>query len=702
MLEELFRPSSIAVVGASSAPEKVGNAILTNLIDGGYGGTIIPVNRNTDELMGLKCYRALSEYKGRIDMSIIAVPVQAVMSSVKESISAGAKAITIITAGFKEVGEEGALIEREIAAFCRSRGVRVLGPNVLGVMNTHHNMNATFARNLPKRGNISVISQSGAVCAAILDWAASRSLGLAKLISIGNKADINEIDLLEYLGEDEETKVIVGYLENIVDGKEFIRTAEKVTSKKPVIIFKAGITSAGVRAASSHTGSLAGADVAYGAAFRRAGVIRADSFEQLFDYATALAMQPLPKGTSVAIVTNAGGPGIICADAVETSEMSVAQLDHQSATALKKKLPEAASIGNPIDVLGDADPDRYKWAVETALNSDSVDAVIVLLTPQTMTQPAETGRIIAQCSNNEKPLLACFMGGRDVMPGRDELVMHNLPDYPSPERAVLSLKAMYGYKSWRDREPRVLTHFPVIRRRVERIFNMYRRMGNTQVGEVDAKKVMNSYGFTIPRGRLCTSAEKAVEMSNFIGFPVAMKIVSRDITHKSDVGGVRINLQNEEAVRDAFDLMMMRIKQRVPGARLEGIQIEEMAPKGREVILGMTRDPQFGPMMMFGLGGIFVEVMKDVTFHIAPITKKEALQMLEATRSYEILMGVRGQEAVDIESIAMGLQYISQLVTDFPQIVEMDINPFIVGSVGEQSMVADARLTLSKKWIENG
>ncbi len=701
MLDSLFSPSKIAIIGASSVTGKVGNAVLANLVDGGFKGRIIPVNPKSEEIMGIKCYASLSEYDENVDMSVIAVPVKFVKSAVTESISSGAKAVVIITAGFKEVNEEGARQEKEIADLCRSKGVRLLGPNVLGVMNTHHNMNATFAHNMPEKGGISVISQSGAVCAAILDWAVSTKLGLSKLISIGNKADISEIDLLEWLSHDEQTRVIVGYLESIVDGKKFIQTAERVTSKKPVVILKVGTTAAGVKAASSHTGSLAGTDVAYGAAFRRSGVIRADSFEQLFDYAKALDMQPLPRGRSVAIVTNAGGPGIICADAVENEGMSVAQLDHQSATALKKKLPEAASIGNPIDVLGDADPERYKVAVKTALESDSVDAVIAILTPQTMTEPFETATVISECSHSDKPLLACFMGGRDVLPARAELVSRHLPDYTSPERAVLSLKAMYEYSLWRERPARVLTRYPVNRRRVERILKIYRNMKRLQVGEADAKKILKAYGFNIPNGELCTSADQAVETAEYIGYPVAMKIVSKDIIHKSDIGGVKINLHNKEAVRDAYDLMMMRIKRLLPDIRLEGVYLEEMALKGREVILGMSRDPQFGPMMMFGLGGIFVEVMKDVSFNLAPITKDEAMQMLEATKSYEYLLGIRGQAAVDIESIAIGLQRMSQLVTDFPQIKEMDINPFIVGAMGVQSVAADARITLSDNWVKN-
>jgi acyl-CoA synthetase (NDP forming) len=413
-------------------------------------------------------------------------------------------------------------------------------------------------------------------------------------------------------------------------------------------------------------------------------------------------MQPPPRGKSVAIVTNAGGLGVICADAVENSGMKVAQLDHQTSTALKKKLPNAASVGNPIDVLGDADPERYQIAVKTAIDADSVDAVVALLTVQDLTRGIDIAKVISECTNGVKPLLACFMGGKDAVPAMAELVTRNLPDYPSPERMITALKAMYEYNLWTHRPPRVVTRFPVNKRRVERVFNTYKRMSSIQVGEADAKKVLRAYGFSVPNGALCLSSSQAVDVADWAGYPVAMKIVSKDIIHKSDVGGVKLNLQNKEAVRDAYDLMMIRIPAIMPEASIDGVYIEQMAPKGREVILGMTRDPQFGPMMMFGLGGIFVEVMKDVAFNLAPITKEEAMQMLVTTRSYALLKGTRGQAAVDMDAIAISLQYISQLVTDFPQIMEMDINPFIVGNVGGPSVTADARITLSESWVKNG
>jgi len=694
MLESLLYPNSIAVMGASMTAGKVGNAVTVNLIKGGFEGEIVPVNPSGGELMGQKFYTSLEEYGKDIEMSVIAVPTKAVKDAVLSSLRAGAKAVVVITAGFKEVDEEGAALEKEIADLCRSRGARLMGPNCLGLMNTHHKMDATFANYMPKAGGISVLSQSGALCTAILDWAQARKMGLASLISIGNKADIDETDLLAAFADDPQTKVIVGYLESILSGDEFVRVAESVAQVKPVVILKAGTTSAGSKAASSHTGALAGADIAYGAAFNRAGVIRAETFEALFDYATALAMQPLPKGDRVAIITNAGGPGIMAADAVEHAGLKVASLHPETADALREKLPAAASVGNPIDVLGDAGPERYAQAVEAAQSDPTVDAIIIILTPQAMTRPLETARAIAARANGEKPALAAFMGGADVTPGREELVAANLPDYPSPERAAAALKAMVDYAAWRRRPPRVVARFPVNKRRVERIISRQLRTGRQYMGEARAKEILRAYDFTVPEGRLVTSVEEAVEMAPRIGYPLAMKIVSPQIIHKSDVGGVKLNLNSQQDVADAFELMMLRITRSMPEAVLEGVYLEHMVPKGREVILGMTRDPQFGPMLMFGLGGIFVEVMKDVTFHLAPITQDEAMQMLMGTRSYTLLTGVRGQEGVNLSAIGEALQRISQLVTDFPQIDELDINPFIVGAPGQDSVAADARIQL--------
>ena len=698
MLEPLLNPNTVAVIGASRTPGKVGHEIVANLLAGGFKGSIVPINPSVEELLGLPCYPDLKAFGKRVDLSILSVPTSVVMSAATQSLDAGAKAVCVITAGFREVGEEGAKLEKKLSHLVTSRGARLLGPNCLGLINTRCDLNASFAKKMPRKGNISVISQSGALCTAILDWASARHLGLSKLVSMGNKADVDETTLIQALAEDEDTGVIAAYLENIGSGKAFIKAAEAAAGKKPVVILKVGTTQAGAQAASSHTGSLAGADIAYGAAFRRSGVVRAETFEALFDYAIALSMQPLPNGNRVAIITNAGGPGIMAADAVEDSGMKVARLSEETMKNLRERLPAATSVNNPIDVLGDADPDRYSMALKAAQDDDGVDGIIILLTPQAMTKPRETAEVIASVNQGrEKPVLLAFMGGNDVVPGREVLIHSNLPDFPAPERAVAALRAMVDYAAWLNRPPRIVRRFPVNRRRVDRIITRHLRMGQFQVGEALAKEIMRAYSFNVPQGHIANTAEESVDMANKVGFPVAMKIVSPDIIHKSDMGGVKLNLETPESVRDAYDLMMLRIQRRAPEARLEGVYVEEMCSKGREVIVGMTRDPQFGPMLMFGLGGIFVEVMKDVTFHLAPITHEEAMQMLQNTKSYPLLEGTRDEASVDIDSIASCLQRLSQLVTDFPQISELDINPLLVGALGTDPVVADGRITLLEK-----
>ena len=696
MLESLLYPQTVAVIGASRETAKVGHAFIANLRKSGFAGKIIPVNPKADEILGLKCYPDLAACGDKVDLSIIVVPPKFVKDAIQQSYNAGARHVIIITAGFKEVGPEGARLEAEIAQLCQSLGVRLMGPNCLGVLNTHHKMNATFAPALPPMGKISLISQSGALCVAILDWAAKQQLGMAKVFSIGNKADLNEADFLQALAEDKETAVVAGYLESITEGNKFLRIAEEAANIKPVVILKVGITSAGAKAASSHTGSLAGADIAYGAAFKRSGIIRAEDFESLFDYALAFATQPLPAGNRVAVITNAGGPGIMAADAAETRGLKMVAPTEGTKAALREFLPAAASVGNPIDVLGDAEPERYVKSLKLAQADPNIDAIVVVVTPQNMTQPLALAEKLAAANHGQKPLLAAFMGGDDVEQAKEKLMALGIPNYPSPDRAMGALRAMCDYASWRARPARIVTRFPVNRRRVDRIIHSQLRGGVVQIGEVEAKEILRAYEFNVLEGHLARTGDEAVELAERIGYPVVLKISSPDIIHKSDFGGVRINLANAEQVRDAFDLMMLRIQRRAPNAHLRGGFVEKMGQRGREVILGMTRDPQFGPMLMFGLGGIFVEVMKDVTFHLAPITAEEAMQMLKGTRSYALLQGARGQAPVDLDAIAGALQRISQLATDYPEIKELDINPFIVGPVGVQPYVADARMTLAQ------
>ena len=695
MLDRLFSPRSIAVIGASKTVGKVGYLTLSNLVQSGFQGPIVPINSAGGELLGLPVYKQLADYPDAIDLVVIAVPAEMVPAAASEAVAKKAGAVVVVASGFKEAGPEGRALEDELIAICRRGGVRLLGPNCLGVINTAIRMNASFSRRIPQAGSMAIFSQSGALCTAMMDIADERELGVSKAISIGNKADITEVDVLEALAEDEDTKVIVGYLEDISDGDRFVKAAEAASNRKPVVILKAGTTTAGSRAAANHTGVLVGKDTAYGAAFKRAGICRADTFDALFDSATALALQPTPKGDRVLIITNSGGSGTISADAVEKAGLTVAPLGEELARQLRRALPDAAFIDNPIDISAAAEPRHYAAAIDIAAAEGSFDAVLIVLAPQYMTEPAATVRAIVAHLDENMPVLAAFLGGGDIMPSRQELAAAGLPFYDSPERAVTALKAMYEYGVWQRRPARQVVRFPVNRRRVERIIYRRQRTDRLRLGEVKSKDILKAYGFQILEGRLTTSPEEAMEIARFIGFPVALKVISPSIIHKSDLGGVRLNLNSAQEVADAFDLMMLRINKLAPNAIIGGIYVEKMAEKGLEVIIGMTRDPQFGPMLMFGLGGIFVEVMKDVTFHLAPITENEAAQMLQSTRSYELLQGKRGLKEVDMHAIAVALQRISQLTTDFPQILDLEINPLIVGEMGNEPVVVDARMTFA-------
>ena len=695
MLDKLFSPTSIAVIGASKTVGKVGYYTVSNLVQAGFTGPIIPVNSAGGELFGRKVFPKLADYPDPVDLVVIAVPAEMVPGAAREAVQKKVGAIVVVASGFKETGRLGKALEDELTEICRKGGVRLLGPNCLGVINTAIKLNASFSKRIPQAGCLAIFSQSGALCTAMMDIADERELGVSKAVSIGNKADVTEVDVLSALAHDEETKVIVGYLEDISDGDKFVKAAEEASSQKPVVILKAGTTGAGSRAAANHTGVLAGKDTAYGAAFKRAGICRADSFEALFDYATALALQPTPRGDRVLIITNSGGSGTMAADAVEKAGMTVTPLHPGLAARLRERMPAAAFIDNPIDISADAEPRHYADAIDIAVADGSIDAILVVLAPQYMTEPAGTVRAIVSHLDDTVPVLASFLGGSDIMPSRKELAAAGLPFYDSPERAVNALKAMHEYGVWKNRPARHVVRFPVNRRRVERIIARRQRTNRLRLGEVKSKDILKAYGFHTLEGRLTTTPEEAVEIARFIGFPVALKIISPSIVHKSDLGGVRLNLGSAQEVADAFDLMMLRINKHAPNAIIGGIYVEKMAEKGLEVIIGMTRDPQFGPMLMFGLGGIFVEVMKDVTFHLAPITETEAIQMLQSTRSYELLQGKRGLKEVDLQAIAVALQRISQLTTDFPQILDLDINPLIVGEIGNEPVVVDARMTFA-------
>jgi acetyl coenzyme A synthetase (ADP forming)-like protein len=700
-LKSFFGPKSVAIIGASRQKGKVGYEILTNLVAGGFPGKIFPINPKADEIDGLKCYPDLASIGQTPELVIIIVPAALVAGVLEECAKVRVKSAIIITAGFKEIGPEGKKLEEEIVRIARRAGIRFIGPNCLGVIAPGHKLNASFGGDLPVPGSIGYISQSGALLAAILDLANATGIGFSSLVSIGNKADVNELDVINAFGDQAETKVIAGYLESITDGDVFVREAEEISNRKPILLMKSGSTAAGAKAASSHTGSLAGGEVAYESAFKRAGVIRCDSIKQQFDFAQAFASQPLPQGPTVAVITNAGGPGIMAADAIEEQGLTFAKLADETKQKLVQKLPAAANVHNPVDVLGDALADRYEFALDIVLDDPNVQSVVVLLTPQAMTQSKETAEAVVKIVGQKKsgkPVLACFLGAAKVAEGVAVLRRGGIPQYDSPESAVTTLKAMVDFVRWRTRPKRVVRLFSVNRRKVESIVERHLRRGLLDIGEAEAKEIIEAYGFATPKGSIATTAEQAGNIAQQLGFPVVLKIWSPDILHKSDVGGVKVGLRSEQEVKDAFDLMMYRIPKKRPDAHILGVLVQEMVrSSGKEVIIGMHRDPHFGPLMMFGMGGIMVEVLKDVSFYLAPLTAEEAKQMLLNTKTYHILKGVRGQEGVDIEAIAEGLQRVSQLVTEFPEIKEMDINPFVVGAPGTTPIAVDARISLEKK-----
>jgi len=697
-LEMFFNPSTVAIVGASQTAGKVGYEVLTNMIAADYKGKIFPVNNKAVTIEGLKCYPDLESIGQIPDLVIIILPARAVPSIMQQCAKTGVKSVIIITAGFKEVGEEGKKLEQQVIQIAKRSGIRVIGPNCLGVIVPANNLNASFGGDIPAAGATGYFSQSGALLAAILDIANANCIGFSRLVSIGNKADVDELDIMKSLGSDPNTKVIAGYLESIVDGNAFVIEAEKISHSKPIVLIKSGGTSAGAKAASSHTGSLTGSETAYEAVFERSGIIRCNSIKQQFDYARAFASQPLPAGPGVAVITNAGGPGIMAADAIERQGLTFAKLADETVEKLAGYLPPAANLHNPIDVLGDALADRYEFALDAVFNDPNVDIVLILLTPQAMTESAATAKAIVKIAQQkkQKPILACFLGAGKVEEGIRVLQNGKIPWYDSPESAVDTIKVMADYVRWRSRPKRVVKLFPINRRKVETIIEKHLRQGIREIGEIESKEILEAYGFVTPKGAIATTAEQAVNIAQQLGYPVVMKIWSPDVLHKSDVGGVKIGLKNNQEVMDAFDLMMYRIPKKIPDANILGVLVQEMCKSGKEVVLGMNRDPDFGPLMMFGMGGVMVEVLKDVSFYLAPLTAEEAKQMLINTKTYKMLTGMRGEKSVDIDTTAEGLQRLSQLVTEFPQIQELDINPYVVGPEGTTPIAVDARISVEK------
>ncbi|MCP4118702.1 MAG: CoA-binding protein [Desulfobacteraceae bacterium] len=703
-LDAIFSPESVAILGASTTPGKVGHDIFQNILGGGYTGTLYPVNPKARSILCVKAYKSILDIPDSVDLAMIILPPKLALAAVEECVEKEVKGIIIVSAGFREVGGKGVEIEDKIIGICKNAGIRVVGPNCLGVINpnTGIRLNASFSARMPEAGNVSFISQSGALCTAVLDFAKDRGFGFSKFISIGNKADVDELDLLRYYHADPDTSVIMIYMEELRrSGQEFIDEVKKITSgpnPTPILVIKSGKTAAGASAAASHTGAIAGSEAIYDAIFDEAGIIRVESVNELFDYANAFSMKKLPRSNKIAIVTNAGGPGIVATDMTEVSGLQLAKLKQETLETLASHLPPTANINNPVDVIGDAAQDRYENALEAVIKDEGVSGVLVILTPQSMTNAIGTAEVIVRISErSDKPVVCCFMGIIDVSAGVTHLQKHRIPVYKFPENAAKALGVMYKRSQWLNRQILAQFTFDHNAQRAAQIIDDCLSRGINYLSELEGLEVLACYGFKVLPTALATTEGEAVDIAEKIGLPVVMKILSPQIIHKSDADGVKVNLQTGGQVREAFNAIVANAEAYDSNARIRGVLVQKMAPQGEEVILGMTRYPVFGPLVMFGLGGIYVELFKDVVFRIAPIGRNNARRMIRSIKGLPMLQGFRGRPVADLDILERMITGLSDLVLENPQIKELDINPLLVHGEGQGATVADVRIILEKK-----
>jgi acetyl coenzyme A synthetase (ADP forming)-like protein len=704
-LEYILSPKSIAVVGASNRQGSLGLAVFKNLIEGAYQGILYPVNPKAKSVRGVKAYKTLMDIPDEVDMAVLIIPSENVEGVIEEAAEKGIKGCIVITAGFKEIGGQGVELEKRIKAVAKDRGIRMLGPNCLGAANTNKSvlMNASFGRAMPKPGNIAFISQSGAMCVAVLDYAAGRNMGFSKFVSIGNKADINEIDLLRYFREDGDTKVIIMYIEDITDGHAFMEIARDITLTvgKPILALKVGRSAEGARAAASHTGSMAGSDTAYDAIFMQGGIQRVEGVSELFNYAMAFSSQPLPRGSRIAIVTNSGGPGIMATDALIRPGITMAPLSEETKNRLREKLPATASVHNPVDIIGDADAKRYEAAIRYTLEDDHVDGAIVMLAPAAITEIVETAQVVPRIAKDiDKPILCSFMGLVDVSDGVRYLEQNGIPNYVFPEEASRTMAAMITFsESLKPHEGRRREVFRLLEDQEKAAAAIAWRLSGRKeyfMTEKEAHELLRCYGFPLLKSRLVKDPAEIRSAVEEVGFPAVMKLDSPDILHKSDAGGVRLGIQSLDDAEKMFHAIVASARKYRPSAFIRGVLFQEMAHEGVEVILGSTRDPKFGPVCMFGLGGIFVEAMKDVTFRLAPMWETSAENMITSIKAYRVLQGIRGKPPADIKAAKLCILRLSAMVANHPEIAELDINPLILYPEGQGCVVADARIVLSR------
>lgn len=696
-LRYVFEPASIAVVGASRTAGTVGHEVVHNLLMEGYTGAIYPVNPHAQAVHSIPAYPSVDALPAVPELAIITVPKELVLGVADACGRLGVRALVVITAGFKEVGGAGREREQQLLEVAQRYGMRMIGPNCLGVVSTDPatRMNATFAPIMPPAGPVSFMSQSGAMGVTILDYAAEYGIGINHFVSVGNKADVSGNDLIEYWAHDPATRVILMYLENFGNPRRFTRIARSVTRQKPIIAVKAGRTAAGARAASSHTGALAGVDSATDALLAQCGVLRVDSVEELFDMAMAFGSLPVPRGNRVAVVTNAGGPGIIITDACEALGLSVAELSAETQARLRQNLPEEASVRNPVDMIATATPESYRLALEAVLADPNVDAAIAAFVPPLRVKQLDVARSIVAARETcpDKPMLAVLMGRAGLPEGRAQLTEAGVPAYIFPEAAARSLAAMYRYRRWLERpigEERV---FEVDRARVASLIEAARATGADYLERDDVLSILEAYGIRTLHSERAASADEAAAAAVRLGLPVVMKIDSPDVVHKTDAGGVMLDIRSVDEVRAAYQAVTERVAERVPGAQINGVVLEQFVRGGRETIIGMSQDPSFGSVLMFGLGGIYVEAVKDVVFRVQPVSDVDAREMVRSIRGSRLLEGMRGEAPSDRAALEEAIMRVSQLVGEHPAILEMDINPFVVMEQG--GVAVDARIRVA-------
>jgi acetyltransferase len=700
-LTELFDPKRVAVVGATARDGAVGRAVTSNLLDD-FDGVTVPVNPNYDAVLDTPCVDDVAEADA--DLAVVVVPPSIVLDAIEACGEAGVRNVVVITAGFGETGEAGATRERRLADIAEEYDLNLVGPNSLGIMSTPSGMNATFGPENALSGGLSFMSQSGAFVTAVLDWATDNGVGFKDVVSLGNKAVLDETDFVDHWGDDAETDVIIGYLEGIEDGREFIETARETASDTPIVVVKSGRTSAGAQAASSHTGTLAGSETAYEAGLDQAGVIRAESVDELFDAAGILGSQPLPDTDAVAIVTNAGGPGVMATDAVGDAGLDLASFASETTAALRESMPDEANVHNPVDVIGDADVDRFREALRTVLADENVGAALVLAAPTATIDFDDLGDAVRETvAETDAPVAACLMGGDRTREPKRMLQNAGIPCYFDPARGIESLATLAEYRDIRAREYAEPMSFDVDRERAREVLSSVTDRSDNRLG-VEAMALLDAYGIPTPTGEIVDSPGRAREVAADIDGGVVMKIVSPDILHKSDIGGVAVDVADAD-VADTYEDLVTRARNYQPDATLLGVQVQEMVDldAGVETIVGMNRDPQFGPLLMFGLGGIFVEVMEDTTFRVAPVSAPEAREMTEEIRSAPLLRGARGRDPVDVDAVIETIGRLSQLVTDFPAILELDVNPLVAlpdADGGTNAAAVDVRLTVDPEKLD--